>query len=39
VERLIVDELATIPNIKSIRSSFALKQVLYSTAVPLPTPR
>lgn len=35
LERLIVDELTRIPNVKSIRSSFALKQVLYSTAIPL----
>ncbi|TGN95813.1 Lrp/AsnC family transcriptional regulator [Burkholderia sp. USMB20] len=35
LEKLIVDELARIPNVKSIRSSFALKQVMYSTAIPL----
>ncbi|KWF70004.1 Lrp/AsnC family transcriptional regulator [Burkholderia pseudomultivorans] len=39
LERLIVDELTRIPNIKSIRSSFALKQVSYSTAIPLSTIR
>ena len=38
LERLIVDELTRIPNIKSIRSSFALKRVIYSTAIPLPGP-
>lgn len=36
LERLVVDEFTRIPNIRSIRSSFALKQVLYSTATPLP---
>jgi Lrp/AsnC family leucine-responsive transcriptional regulator len=35
LERLIVDELTRIPNVKNIRSSFALKQVMYSTAIPL----
>ncbi|WP_321897267.1 Lrp/AsnC family transcriptional regulator [Burkholderia cepacia] len=35
LEHLIVDELARIGNVKSIRSSFALKQVLYSTEIPL----
>ncbi|NKJ49120.1 ArsR family transcriptional regulator [Burkholderia sp. SG-MS1] len=39
LERLIVDELTRISNIKSIRSSFALKQVSYSTAIPLPIGR
>jgi Lrp/AsnC family leucine-responsive transcriptional regulator len=35
LERLIVDELTRIPNVKNIRSSFALKQVMYSTVIPL----
>jgi Lrp/AsnC family transcriptional regulator, leucine-responsive regulatory protein len=35
LERLIVDELTRAPKVKSIRSSFALKQVAYSTAIPL----
>ena len=34
-KRIIVDHLTKIPGIKNIRSSFALKQVLYSTALPL----
>jgi Lrp/AsnC family transcriptional regulator, leucine-responsive regulatory protein len=33
LERLIVDELTRIPNVRSIRSSVALKQVMYSTAI------
>ena len=33
--RLIIDQIARIPGVASIRSSFALKQVLYSTALPL----
>jgi DNA-binding Lrp family transcriptional regulator len=36
LERLIVDDLTRIPGIRNIRSSFALKQVLYTTAVPVP---
>jgi Lrp/AsnC family leucine-responsive transcriptional regulator len=36
LERFIVDELAPIPGIANIRSSFALKQVKYQTALPLP---
>jgi Lrp/AsnC family leucine-responsive transcriptional regulator len=32
----IVDELTRIPGVASIRSSFALKQVKYETALPLP---
>jgi Lrp/AsnC family leucine-responsive transcriptional regulator len=35
LERLIVDELAKISGVRNIRSSFALKQVSYTTAVPL----
>ena len=33
--RLIIDQITRIPGVASIRSSFALKQVLYSTALPL----
>ena len=36
LERFIVDELAPIPGIANIRSSFALKQVKYQTSLPLP---
>lgn len=36
LERFIVDKLTPIPGIASIRSSFALKQVKYKTALPLP---
>ncbi len=35
LERFIVDHLAKIPGVASIRSSFALKQVRYKTALPL----
>jgi Lrp/AsnC family transcriptional regulator, leucine-responsive regulatory protein len=35
LERLIVDELTRIPGVSNIRSSFALKQVMYSTALPV----
>ena len=35
LERLIVDKLTPISTIAKIRSSFALKQVKYSTALPL----
>jgi Lrp/AsnC family leucine-responsive transcriptional regulator len=35
LERLIVDELTHIRNVKNIRSSFALKQVVPSTVIPL----
>ena len=35
VERFIVDYLARIPGVSSIKSSFALKQVKYKTALPL----
>jgi DNA-binding Lrp family transcriptional regulator len=35
-ERFIVERLTTIPGVSNIRSSFALKQVRYKTALPLP---
>jgi Lrp/AsnC family transcriptional regulator, leucine-responsive regulatory protein len=35
LERFILDQLTTIPGIESIRSSFALKQVQYKTALPV----
>ncbi|HEY8102222.1 MAG TPA: Lrp/AsnC family transcriptional regulator [Burkholderiaceae bacterium] len=35
LERFILDHLTKIPGIKNIRSSFALKQVKYKTALPL----
>jgi len=35
LEHFIVDHLTKIPGIKNIRSSFALKQVKYKTALPL----
>ncbi len=38
LERFIVDHLTKIPGIANIRSSFALKQVKYQTALPLPMP-
>jgi Lrp/AsnC family leucine-responsive transcriptional regulator len=38
LERFIVDYLAKIPGVASIKSSFALKQVKYKTALPLPEP-
>src|SRR6056300_1301473 len=37
LERFILDQLTPIPGVEKIRSSFALKQVRYKTA--LPTPR
>ena len=37
LERFIVDWLAKIPGVASIKSSFALKQVKYKTALPLPS--
>jgi Lrp/AsnC family leucine-responsive transcriptional regulator len=37
LERFIVDYLAKIPGVSSIKSSFALKQVKYKTALPLPS--
>jgi DNA-binding Lrp family transcriptional regulator len=36
LERFILSELTTIPGVSNIRSSFALKQVKYKTALPLP---
>ena len=39
LERFIVDYLAKIPGVASIKSSFALKQVKYKTALPLPQPQ
>jgi Lrp/AsnC family leucine-responsive transcriptional regulator len=38
LERFILDQLSTIAGIEKIRSSFALKQVRYKTALPLPMP-
>jgi DNA-binding Lrp family transcriptional regulator len=39
LERFILNQLTPIPGIEKIRSSFALKQVRYKTALPLPSPR
>ena len=39
LERFILDQLTPIPGIEKIRSSFALKQVRYKTALPLPHAR
>jgi Lrp/AsnC family leucine-responsive transcriptional regulator len=39
LERFILDQLTPIPGIEKIRSSFALKQVRYKTALPLPSNR
>jgi DNA-binding Lrp family transcriptional regulator len=36
LERFIVDFLTRVPGVGNIRSSFALKQVKYKTALPLP---
>jgi Lrp/AsnC family transcriptional regulator, leucine-responsive regulatory protein len=38
LERFILNQLTPIPGIEKIRSSFALKQVRYKTALPLPAP-
>ena len=38
LQAFIVDELTRIPGIASIRSSFALKQVKYETALPIDAP-
>ena len=38
LERFIVDKLTKISGISNIKSSFALKQVKYKTALPLPNP-
>ena len=35
LERFIVEQLSPIPHVEKIRSSFALKQVRYKTALPL----
>lgn len=35
LERFILDHLTTIPHVQKIRSSFALKQVKYKTALPI----
>jgi DNA-binding Lrp family transcriptional regulator len=35
LERFIVEELSPLPEVEKIRSSFALKQVRYKTALPL----
>lgn len=37
LERFIVDEISKIPSVANIKSSFALKQVKYKTALPLPS--
>ncbi len=37
LERFILEQLSPIEGIEKIRSSFALKQVRYKTALPLPT--
>lgn len=36
LERFILEQLTVIPGVEKIRSSFALKQVRYKTALPLP---
>src|SRR5690606_15218760 len=36
LERFIIEELSPMPEVEKIRSSFALKQVRYKTALPLP---
>ena len=36
LEKFILEQLTPIPGIEKIRSSFALKQVQYKTALPLP---
>jgi DNA-binding Lrp family transcriptional regulator len=36
LERFILNHLTKIPGVANIRSSFALKQVRYKTALPLP---
>jgi Lrp/AsnC family leucine-responsive transcriptional regulator len=38
LQHFIVDELSKIAGVANIRSSFALKQVKYKTALPLPEP-
>jgi Lrp/AsnC family leucine-responsive transcriptional regulator len=39
LEKFILEQLSPIPGIEKIRSSFALKQVRYKTALPLPVTR
>lgn len=39
LERFILNQLTPIPGVEKIRSSFALKQVRYKTALPLPATR
>jgi Lrp/AsnC family transcriptional regulator, leucine-responsive regulatory protein len=39
LERFVLNRLTPIPGIEKIRSSFALKQVRYKTALPLPSAR
>jgi DNA-binding Lrp family transcriptional regulator len=39
LERFILDFLTKVPGVGNIRSSFALKQVKYKTALPLPLPQ
>lgn len=39
LERFILEQLTPIPGVEKIRSSFALKQVRYKTALPIRTPR
>lgn len=39
LERFILEQLTPIAGVEKIRSSFALKQVRYKTALPLPGPR
>lgn len=39
LERFILEQLTPIPGIEKIRTSFALKQVRYKTALPLPVAR
>ncbi|NQW00290.1 MAG: Lrp/AsnC family transcriptional regulator [Rhodospirillales bacterium] len=36
-ERFLMDKLTRVPSVASINSSFALKQVTYKTALPVPT--
>jgi Lrp/AsnC family leucine-responsive transcriptional regulator len=37
LQRFVLEQLSTVPGIANIRSSFALKQVKYQTALPLPS--
>lgn len=36
IERFILNQLTPIPGVEKIRSNFALKQVRYQTALPVP---